>query len=578
MRRAVRPRRAAKQAGGGSASASGPAAVRSVHAGRGGGRRGVVLLAVLVIVVVLALAAYQFSELMLAEYKSADSYARSVQARALAESGVYYAAVAMSSSDNVTNLLGGNPFANSAAFQGVLVRQSDTPRFQGRFSILSPLDPDLAAAGSAGFRFGITDESGKINLNALLRIDSSGQVAHDMLMLLPNMTEDVANAILDWIDPDDDTRSSGAESDYYSTLNPPYRCKNGPLDSLEELLFVRGVTPQLLFGNDRNRNGILDPDEDDGSGVLDRGWSAYLTVYSRERNLDSTGNPRININMSDLTTLQQQLSTALGNDDLVNYIIAYRMYGPAQTGGGGSGGAGGAGGGGGGGSTAPRAPQAPQAMTAPGGTRGTVTVAISSSGGQRGGNTRIASLYELINSSVSIPTSTTGGAQGAQQQTMTLQSPLNDQSTLQQLLPVLLDKTSTVADTELPARINVNTAPQAVLATLTGLTDADVQSIIDARPDFTADGETIDPIYQTPAWLITQAQLSPQTLKSMERYITATTQPSVFRVQALGHFDGGGPTARIEAVIDTNAGRPRIIYWRDLTELGKGFNLQPTGQ
>src|SRR5437763_10015634 len=28
-------------------------------------------------------------------------------------------------------------------------------------------------------------------------------------------------------------------SDYYSTLTPPYRCKNGPLDSLEELLFVR---------------------------------------------------------------------------------------------------------------------------------------------------------------------------------------------------------------------------------------------------------------------------------------------------------------------------------------------------
>ena len=49
-------------------------------------------------------------------------------------------------------------------------------------------------------------------------------------------------------------------------------------------------------------------------------------------------------------------------------------------------------------------------------------------------------------------------------------------------------------------------------------------------------------------------------------------------MQALGHFDSGGPTARIEAVIDTNAGRPRIIYWRDLTELGKGFNLQATGQ
>jgi hypothetical protein len=26
-------------------------------------------------------------------------------------------------------------------------------------------------------------------------------------------------------------------------------------------------------------------------------------------------------------------------------------------------------------------------------------------------------------------------------------------------------------------------------------------------------------------------------------------------------------------VIDTNMGRPRIVYWRDLSELGKGFDL-----
>ena len=57
----------------------------------------------------------------------------------------------------------------------------------------------------------------------------------------------------------------------------------------------------------------------------------------------------------------------------------------------------------------------------------------------------------------------------------------------------------------------------------------------------------------------------------LEKYITARTQ--VYRVQAVGYFDGGGPTARVEAVIDTNLGRPRIVSWRDLTELGKGFDL-----
>ena len=65
-------------------------------------------------------------------------------------------------------------------------------------------------------------------------------------------------------------------------------------------MFVKGVTPQLLLGNDQNRNGVLDPEEDDGSGTLDRGWSAYLTVYSREQNVDSQGNPRIYVNDQDL--------------------------------------------------------------------------------------------------------------------------------------------------------------------------------------------------------------------------------------------------------------------------------------
>src|SRR5262249_35407736 len=110
------------------------------------------------------------------------------------------------------------------------------------------------------------------------------------------MTEEIANSILNWMDPSGNVRSPGADASYYSSLNPPYRMKNGPLDSLEELLLVKGVTPQLLFGNDKNRNGVLDPDEDDGSGQCNIGWSAYLTVYSREVNVDSEGNLRINVN------------------------------------------------------------------------------------------------------------------------------------------------------------------------------------------------------------------------------------------------------------------------------------------
>ena len=70
-----------------------------------------------------------------------------------------------------------------------------------------------------------------------------------------------------------------------------------------------------------------------------------------------------------------------------------------------------------------------------------------------------------------------------------------------------------------------------------------------------------------------KANFSPNTLKALDQYITGRSQ--VYRIQSIGYFDGGGPTARIEAVIDTNNQRPRIISWRDLTELGKGFNVGP---
>jgi hypothetical protein len=53
----------------------------------------------------------------------------------------------------------------------------------------------------------------------------------------------------------------------------------------------------------------------------------------------------------------------------------------------------------------------------------------------------------------------------------------------------------------------------------------------------------------------------------------------VYRVHAIGYITGGGPVSRVEAVIDTNLGLPRIIYFRDLGDLDnpRGFP-HPDGQ
>jgi type II secretory pathway component PulK len=422
-------------------------------------------------------------------------------------------------------------------------------------------------------------------------------------MQLPNMTDAIANSIIFWIDPKATQRSSGATDEYYMSQTPPYHAKNAPLDNTEELLFVQGVTPQLLFGNDKNRNGILDPDEDDGAGALDLGWSAYLTAYSHETNVDSAGNPRIYVNDPNLQNLQTYLTNAGFDDSITSFILAARMYGlTAASGGGSSSGGGGTGSGTGtgtgtqnntntnktttptgktttttsGDSDADDKTNTPTNSTANSGAAGATKSAgnggltRSSIGNVQsaGGSNTISSLYGLINATVSIP-----GSNG--QAATVYVSPLTDTGSIKQYLPMILDKLTTKKSANLPGRINVNTAPSAVLSALapngTPLLDVStVQMITGTRPSTTTT-DTPDPIFATPTWLITEASVPVATVQSLEQYLTASSQ--VFRVQSLGHFDSGGPTARVEAVIDTNAGRPRIIYYRDLTSLGKGFSL-----
>ena len=80
-------------------------------------------------------------------------------------------------------------------------------------------------------------------------------------MQLPGMTEALADALLDWVDTDESPRGFGAEAEYYETLSPPYAPRNGLPECLDELLLVRDVTRQLLYGGDDNRNDQLEPEE-----------------------------------------------------------------------------------------------------------------------------------------------------------------------------------------------------------------------------------------------------------------------------------------------------------------------------
>ena len=132
-------------------------------------------------------------------------------------------------------------------------------------------------------------------------------------MMLPGMTEEIADSILDWIDPDDEPRAFGAEADVYGTMLG-YEPTNGPISSLDELLLIPGVTTELLYGADRNHNGILDANEQ-AAGVgaeasMARGWSAYLTVNSKDRL--QQGEEPVDLNQEDLQVLYDDENVYVG--------------------------------------------------------------------------------------------------------------------------------------------------------------------------------------------------------------------------------------------------------------------------
>ncbi len=92
-------------------------------------------------------------------------------------------------------------------------------------------------------------EARKTNLNQA----SDAQIRDRIIQWLGedrfDEAEQLADAILDWRDPDDLTRTNGAEADDYEARGLDYKPSNGPFNLLTELLLVRGVTGDLFWGN-----------------------------------------------------------------------------------------------------------------------------------------------------------------------------------------------------------------------------------------------------------------------------------------------------------------------------------------
>jgi len=213
----------------------------------------------------------------------------------------------------------------------------------------------------------IEDENSKINISVLAGEFVEKTPYYGMLQRLigdMGLSLDIADCIIDWIDPDNIRFPYGAESsDYYLTLTPPYSAQNGEMNSIDELLLVKLVTPEIFYGIGGGNYGLEKNLVEDNKGDVtiplykledlaasnpvtendssfkdnierkigrerDRAFSNYLRVYGNVADFTNEAN-RVNINTASfrvLTTISNEMS-----EDTVTEIIRRRQTQPFKS-------------------------------------------------------------------------------------------------------------------------------------------------------------------------------------------------------------------------------------------------------
>ena len=538
-------------------------------------RRGVMLLIVTLVLAALTLSGAALVTLMKTERQATNTRGRASLVKSVDRSAVTFLIAAVESSKAERAQFGGL-YDNPKYFCAVPVLTTDEGgEDTSRFTVLSPKFED---ARVTGVRYGLVDESTRLNLEAVLEWDrETPGTGREVLMKLPGMTANAADSILDWIDPDENARPNGAEAKYYSEKKLPYSPRNAVPVFLEELLLARGVTRSQLYGSDESFTyGAEDANSEEeralgGSLSLESfgsdrprndeatPWKELLTVFSAEKDVDPQGEARVDLNGTDLQFLYRELASRVG-DDLAKFVVLYRQYGP-------------------------RVSNESSSQNAN----------ASSRRQNRSARTRTSGYVARANAQTNAQADselTRGSLQNATldfgvQPTATLQTPLDlvgaavAVGNVEYASPIsaevtsansdkifqLLDYCSTSPSTTIVGRVNINAAPREVIAAIPGLSTADAQKIISSRPDL---DKELPNDYRHAAWLYTKKIVDLPTMRKL--YNKTCAQGDVYRGQVVGFLDGADDTARAEVVVDGSTVPPRQVFYKDLTTLGKGFN------
>jgi general secretion pathway protein K len=218
-------------------------------------RKGIALLMVLWVITMLMALVISFSFLTRTQARSTIFFKEGTQEKFLAEAGVERA---------VMELYHRQTFRS----QAVVVEGNEVVRIDGR--------QYSGQIGQGRYEFRFLSESGKIDINKMT--DLTGIVLKNLLVNTGTPDEVasvIVDSILDWTDKDNLRRLSGAEDEYYLSLSVPYRAKNRPFDAIEELLLVRGMSADILFGTEE-RKGVIH----------------YLTIYGTSSKVNINAAPK----------------------------------------------------------------------------------------------------------------------------------------------------------------------------------------------------------------------------------------------------------------------------------------------
>jgi general secretion pathway protein K len=241
--------------------------------------RGVALLLALVVIALLLSLMVDFSYTMMVDLTLAANMRDEQKAFYVARSGIEMARHMLQEDDTEYDALD-EDWAHFDEHPGY-ISEDDEGRFKGT----------------------VEDEAAKFPINDLIAgdgIDAVRRLQLERLFEVLELDLDLIDPICDWLDSNSNAGPSGAEDAYYEALSPPYPCKDGPLASLEELLLVKGITEEILYGNNEKK-----------------GLIQYLTIYS-----DGV----VNINTASAEVLQG-LSDDI-DENLAQAIVDYRQEEP----------------------------------------------------------------------------------------------------------------------------------------------------------------------------------------------------------------------------------------------------------